>query len=212
MHIAQHITHARTLGFTLSELMIAVALMALIATFTLPKVFVKTTEEQKKAVGTEVITSLHNALYQGWQEDMLNQSSTYQQVGDYLAGKLNITRDCPVGRPAGECVTGHPEFGTGYRVFVLPNGAWVSLSAVNWGGWSNYKLLVDYNGSKSPNIGSFSGSTADICDVATLWFNPSAQQVTALPARHGDNFFAGSLVPDRESNRHLIYNYWFGLN
>jgi hypothetical protein len=94
-------------------------------------------EAQKKAIGKETITALHDALYAGWQDGTLNSSTTYQQLGDYLASKLNITRNCPVGRPAGDCVTSFPyagHFDNTQRILVLPNGAWVALFAVNWGG------------------------------------------------------------------------------
>jgi hypothetical protein len=190
--------------------------MGLIVTFTVPKVIHEMGEAQKKAVGKETITALHDALYAGWQDGTLNSSTTYQQLGDYLASKLNVTRDCPVGRPAGDCVTNYPYgsvFSTNKRILVLPNGAWISLYFVNWGGWQNFKFFIDYNGATGPNIDTlFGGGTATTSDTICLWFNPSQQKVTTDPSRHGDNYQAGALVADRGSNRHLVYNYWMGLD
>jgi hypothetical protein len=170
-------------------------------------------EAQKKAIGKETITALHDALYAGWQDGTLNSSTTYQQLGDYLASKLNITRNCPLGRPAGDCVTSFPyagHFDNTKRILVLPNGAWVALFAVNWGGWQNFCFFIDYNGATGPNA-PIETANATTSDVVVLFFNNSQQTVTTAPTRHGDNYRAGALVPDRGANRHLVYNYWMGL-
>jgi hypothetical protein len=193
--------------------------MGLIVTFTVPKVIHEMGEAQKKAVGKETITALHDALYAGWQDGTLNSSTTYQQLGDYLASKLNITRDCPVGRAAGDCVTSFPgggHFDNTKRILVLANGAWVSLYWVNWGSWPNFCFFIDYNGATGPNIGPedppFGNGTPLSSDTVCLWFNQTQQKVTAAPIRHGDNYQAGALVTDRDYNRHLVYNYWMGLD
>jgi hypothetical protein len=191
--------------------------MGLLVTFTVPKVIHEVGEQQKKAVGKETITALHDALYSGWQEGKLNSSTTLTQLGDYLATKLNITRDCPVGRPANDCVTSYPpySFSNAERVLILPNGAWINIHFVkNYisGGWTGMCFLIDYNGATGPNIDPLFGGAALSSDVVTVFFNPSQQKVTAVASRHGSNHQAGGLVPDMQGNRHLVYNYWMGLD
>jgi hypothetical protein len=190
--------------------------MGLIVTFTVPKVIHEMGEAQKKAVGKETITALHDALYAGWQDGTLNSSTTYQQLGDYLASKLNITRDCPAGRPVNDCVTTHPHFAsTGHRTLVLPNGAWLCLwSTINAGGFANFLFLIDYNGSNLPNIEpAFGGGAATTSDVIVLFFNYTGQRITTVPSRHGNYFHSGALVSDHWNNqRNLVYNYWMGLD
>jgi prepilin-type N-terminal cleavage/methylation domain-containing protein len=203
-------------AFTLAETLIVLAVMGLLVTFTVPKVIHEVGEQQKKAVGKETITALHDALYAGWQEGTLNSSTTLTQFGDYLATKLNVIRDCPAGRPAGDCVTSHTDtFGNARRILVLPNGAWVSIYGVygvNPSALLGFHFFVDYNGATGPNTEPNVRGTATTSDIICLWFNPSNQKVTINPSRHGDNYQAGSLVADRHANRHLVYNYWMGLD
>jgi hypothetical protein len=189
--------------------------MGLIVTFAVPKVIHEVGEHQKRAVGKETIAALHDALYTGWQEGTLNSSTTLPQLGNYLTSKLNITRNCPVGRPAGDCVTSFPaaiHFNNTEQILVLPNGAWISLYATNWGGWQNFCFYVDYNGALGPNIDMIRGGTATTSDVICLWFNQTQQKITIYPGHHGDNYQAGSLVADRAANGYLVYNYWMGLD
>jgi hypothetical protein len=186
--------------------------MGLIVTFAVPKVIHEMGEAQKKAIGKETITALHDALYSGWQEGKITQSTTYQQLGDYLASKLNITKDCPVGRPANDCVTSVPTnfFGNSYRNLVLSNGAWINLHSANWLGCGFMFFAIDYNGATGPNIDIERGGTTTSSDVILLLFNPSQQKLTTALHRHGENFQAGSLVPD--SSGLPTYNYWMGLD
>jgi hypothetical protein len=171
-------------------------------------------EAQKKAIGKETITALHDALYSGWQEGKITQSTTYQQLGDYLASKLNITKDCPVGRPADDCVTSIPGnfFGNSYRNLVLSNGAWINLGWVNWASLGFMVFRIDYNGATGPNIDMARGGTTTSSDVIVLLFNPTQQKLTTHPERFGDNYQAGALVPDRAFNQLSLYNYWMGLD
>ncbi len=57
--------HLKNRGFSLSEILIALGLLGLIAVFTIPKVLDSTTNAQKKAVFTEVIQLLNEALVKG---------------------------------------------------------------------------------------------------------------------------------------------------
>jgi prepilin-type N-terminal cleavage/methylation domain-containing protein len=202
-------------AFTLSELLVAIAILGLIATFTIPKVLQNVKEQQKKSVGIETITSLQTALTDGWRSGQITENSTLQQVGDYLVVTLNITRDCPTGRAPTDCITSYPNgsvFKNGDRVIVLPNGAWIELWGVDALGWESICFHIDYNGASGPNIDPVNGGgTATNSDVIVVWFNPTQQTITADPSRHGPRFTPGALVSDYHSGRHTVYNYWFGL-
>ena len=74
------------------------------------------------------------------------------------------------------------------------------------------RFLIDYNGATGPNIDMSRGGTTTSSDVMNLLFNPSQQKLTTALNRYGENFQAGSLVPDRAYNQLPLYNHWMGLD
>lgn len=212
---ACHLSHSRS-GFNLSELLIVLTVLGLLATFAIPKVLQTVGENQKKAVGKNSIIALHEALYAGWLAGDITEASTYTQVGDYLAAKLNVVRDCKPGRAVDDCVTSFPapnHFSNTKRIFVLHNGAWISMQNVDALGWENIHFFVDYNGTAGPNVDTHhSPGTVTEADITALWFNPTQQQITASPTVHGPAFKPGTLVPDYAfGDREQVYKYWMGL-
>lgn len=63
-------------GFTLSELLIALAILGMIATFTIPKVLSSTTNKQNTAVAKEVAAMVSNAQLAFSQYNSLGSSTT----------------------------------------------------------------------------------------------------------------------------------------
>jgi prepilin-type N-terminal cleavage/methylation domain-containing protein len=192
-------------AFTLVETLIVLAVMGLIVTFTVPKVIHEMGEAQKKAIGKETIAALHEGLYTGWQEGEITPNSSIDQVATYLAGKLNVLRHCLPGRPADDCVTSHPHaFSIHQHVLQLPSGAWISVYNIAHSHYSAFAYFIDYNGATAPNI--------EPSDMVVLWFNAGLQPTSAAPTRYTTPLKAGALVPDLLVNRHLVYNYWMGLD
>lgn len=203
-------------AFTLSELLIALAILGLIATFAIPKVLQTLGENQKKAIAKETISALHEALYSGWLSGEITQDSTIGQVGDFLASELNVVQDCQPGRATGNCVTSYSSpghFDTSNRILVLHNGAWISLYGTDSLAFQSIFFMIDYNGALGPNADTHhGGGTPTTADSTALIFNPTLQQITSDTWVHGTNFIPGSLVPDHaHGNRRLVYKYWMDL-
>lgn len=95
---------SKKLGFTLSELLISLAILGLIAVFAIPKVVQALTEQQLKAAGKEAISTLYSVLFEGWRTGELTQNSTFDNVITYPDNKLSYTSKVAVGgvmtRPA----------------------------------------------------------------------------------------------------------------
>lgn len=94
-------------GFTLSELLIALALLGLIAAFTIPKVLQSVDDRARKARFKEAIAAIHLACYDKfllgeWEANRYN----------WLKAKLNPAQVCTDGLAEG-CVTSAHPGGTG---------------------------------------------------------------------------------------------------
>lgn len=76
-------------GFTLSELLIGVALIGIIATFALPKLIVNTKEKVELQRYRSAISTLSTLCYQAWQQDAVH--SRVETV-NYLTAHLNFAR------------------------------------------------------------------------------------------------------------------------
>jgi prepilin-type N-terminal cleavage/methylation domain-containing protein len=193
-------------GFTLAELLIALTVLGVIASFTLPKVLTQMQQSTMRAVGKETIAAVNAALYEGWLKGDININSNTTQVASYLAQKLNVVRHCLPSRPSDDCTTAHLHFGNGRNIFVLHNGAWVSLEVSNAGSPS-ISMFIDANGAEAPNVDPNVGGTATTSDIAMVVFNKSQQEANVTNV--STNFKPGQLLPNRFNGRHLVYEYWF---
>jgi prepilin-type N-terminal cleavage/methylation domain-containing protein len=84
-------------GFTMAELLIAMSILGIIATVSIPKVLGSFEITQNKTVMKEAISSLHHVLYKAWQE---GDSRT---VSELLKDHLNVSNVCPPNDVSGEC-------------------------------------------------------------------------------------------------------------
>ena len=77
--------HQRSLaGFTLAELLICVAILGVIATFTIPKLMVRTQSEQYTAAAKDVFSTLSNAYQQHLQNGLLNANTYPKDLTPYI--------------------------------------------------------------------------------------------------------------------------------
>lgn len=136
----------RNHAFTLSELLIALAILGLIATFTIPKVLQNVEANQKKAVFKECYASLSQVLQQG-----LNQRPQY--IDTYILNNLSGIKTCPVSANGQGCYANVDlSLGTQQPGIVLANGAvlWGFLPtrtiAHGAGG-----IVIDWNGDSGAN-------------------------------------------------------------
>ena len=85
----------RASGFTLAELLISLAILGVIATFTIPKVLYSQQDSQKKAVFKEVIASLYQVCESGVSDGAFSATSTDTAQGTYFLNHLNFVKSCP---------------------------------------------------------------------------------------------------------------------
>src|ERR1051325_8786269 len=77
-------------AFTLAELLIALAILGVIATFTIPKVLQAMQDNQRKAVFKEVIASLSGINYEGWTTKQLTPSTAQ----NFILSRVNAVKIC----------------------------------------------------------------------------------------------------------------------
>lgn len=136
-------------GFTLSELLIALAILGVIATFTIPKILVAQQEQKKLAVMKETISMLNEVIYIGMlQGDIRPSGGTY--TSDWILDHVNAVKICDDVELDGCWDNSEGSIGDSSRSgFVLANGAVVvgpGLSGDTYT-WIN----IDWNGTEGPN-------------------------------------------------------------
>lgn len=136
-------------GFTLAELLIALAILGVIATFTIPKVLQGQSDSKKYAVMKETIAALNAALNTPCQMGEITESN----IGTYLVDHLNAIKLCRTDGVAEGCWTQSDPMGTQATkmAVTLASGAVIGgLDDTNNGtGMDN--IIVDWNGINLPN-------------------------------------------------------------
>lgn len=106
-------------AFTLTELLIALAILGMIATFTIPKILNAQADSRNKAVAKEIIGMVSNAVYLAQTNGALSITSTFADLTpymNYVAVDTTSTVDSvPGGVGATPCAT--------YKCLRLHNGA-----------------------------------------------------------------------------------------
>ncbi|HEY9685852.1 MAG TPA: type II secretion system protein [Coleofasciculaceae cyanobacterium] len=161
-------------GFTLAELLIALAILGVIATFTIPKVLQAQQDNRNKAIAKEAVATISGA-YQAYQ--LKNQPSASTKLLD-LTPYMNYTKidsssgylfdDTPGGTSAA-CGAGGFSDGTMTCLF-LHNGAMIeSPDGINFGGTGTTNAVYFYIDPDGKYGGSTSGPSKSI--VMFLYFN-----------------------------------------
>ena len=106
-------------GFTLAELLIALLILGVIATFTIPKVLSSQQDTRRKAVIKEVAGMLSGA-FQAYRQDNAITASLHgghlSPYMNYVRADVSMAMDAYVGNPSTNCNGGQP-------CLVLHNGA-----------------------------------------------------------------------------------------
>lgn len=164
-------------GFTLAELLISLAILGVIATFTIPKILNSQQDGSKKAIFRETLAALMQAHHYGMQSGKL----TVNNHRDFFFEHINAVKYCDTDATAQDCW--HSASGAGHSNnepgLIMHNGAEVTginPTGDNHGSGRYGNLWeVDWNGEESPNtVGQdivqvvYCYGDAD-CDGAAPW-------------------------------------------
>ena len=137
-------------GFTLSELLIALAILGLIATFTIPKVIQSVDASHQRALIKDTYSALNQILYEG------HLDGTIRNQADFKAAaiqKLNAVQVCNTNVVTENCASASMWDPNGDDLgqagFVLPNGA--VIYGIDNSGFRADVIIVDVNGPAPPN-------------------------------------------------------------
>lgn len=137
-------------GFTLSELLISLAILGVIATFTIPKVLNSSTNSQSKSIGLEVAGTISQAYHRYKLENSVDATTSSIDLIPYLnyvAIVTNTTIDNSPLLPGsiGGCLPSVP-------CLRMHNGALLAVSNDAFGGQNNTNaitFLLDVDGTRN---------------------------------------------------------------
>ena len=153
-------------GFTLTELLVALAILGVIASIMIPKVIADISEKQVHAILKTNIAAVNSVVVDAW------QGNTYTNMTDVLTRKLNYSSYCAANDVSGPCADAYwrPSVMAINKVrLIMPDGAII---------WPNYEN--DHNKHRivmkaiQNNLPDPRGVTA-----ISLAFNPTDQVLAA---------------------------------
>jgi prepilin-type N-terminal cleavage/methylation domain-containing protein len=151
--------YKRRYGFTLAEILVVLGVLAIMATFTIPKVLNSIQTKQFNAVLKEDISTLQSITYAGVQDRGLSSN-----FWNYYASRLNAVKQCDTNSNAQGCFVEASQGGTvqSWNMgngpgFVMHNGS--NMVGYFSGGWQVWwgagtyvaPILIDANGIAGPN-------------------------------------------------------------
>lgn len=166
-------------GFTLSELLIAVIILGVIAAFSVPKVLQGQQDQKRKAVMKEVVATLIATGNTGGLTGELNADDSPINAENYFTDHINHVQKCV---PANLCwdysytaarfdcypSLSHP---SRYPVLKMHNGALIQLYFTYSGQWQ--MVQIDWNGPEGPNLHGE--------DIFALGINAGPDNIPAKP-------------------------------
>lgn len=161
-------------GFTLAELLISLAILGIIATFTIPKVLNSQADSQRVSVFKECYSVLSEVLYNSrlYNADL----STDTAVKNYFTSSINAVKLCPNDQLAEGCCTASMAYcNAGEGAVVMHNGAIIYSINLET---NKISPIIDWNGEEGPNQ---QGE-----DILILMVNHHDTTVDGVPAFHVD--------------------------
>ena len=141
-------------GFTLSELLIALAILGLIATFTIPKVLQSVEQNNRDAVFKETLAALSDITYSGYLDGSLPAASGsyFSYFQDRLDAQLICDDIAADGCWSHDYLSG---WGPNSGGFLMKNGAALGDFQPGTGtgcAGNGDGIAIDWNGSDGPNV------------------------------------------------------------
>jgi prepilin-type N-terminal cleavage/methylation domain-containing protein len=128
-----HSYHRRRFGFTLAELLIALSILGVIATLTIPKVLTQSDSQKKAAAAKEVASMIAQAFRQYQQNSPINvntKPSDLKAYMHYVADDTTTVIDNVVGAASDTCANATPciKLHSGGIVLFRDDGTMTGLS------------------------------------------------------------------------------------
>lgn len=147
-------------AFTLAELLIALGILGVIATFTIPKILASQQNSKRTAVFRETVAAVNEAGYQG----LLTGQLTSTNHGTYILDHLNAIKVCRTNAQSEDCFPQDaPE--TSWEVtepgVILANGA--TVTGLSDGAGVQDGVVIDWNGADAPNQGGDDQMFLEFC-------------------------------------------------
>ena len=179
-------------GFTLSELLISLVILGVIAAFAIPKVLVSQQSQQEKAVFKETIATLSEVYYEGSRTQTIPQNVS-NQCDDYtyLTSRINALKLCNTASDAQGCwddSTQGNNYGGGEvnePGFVLPNGA--DVVGLNTWDCTFGAFVIDWNGPAGPNVEGQDQLYLMRCDYAPCFGGAPSLQPGLIQPRNAQD-------------------------
>lgn len=150
-------------GFTLSEVLLVLTVIGVVASLTIPTLIQKVSNDQYKTAWkkqfsslSQVTTMILNSEVSGNFFSLIN-GSVDRPLGNLYKKYLNVVKDCPFAVNGGQCFHTTTDL-TGATVnssyfddgaFILNDGTMIALEDTLS---TNHYIWVDVNGIKPPNI------------------------------------------------------------
>ena len=166
--VKQSSSQAVKLGFTLSELLVSLAVLGLIAGLTVPSIVTSVENSKRKAILKEGVQLFSDLVA----DYAMNAPS--QDFRTWVFTKVNTVKNCTGGVQAGgchTCLTGDWSTASwNWRTSqggVLPNGLVFSFQPL-YGDETSMQINLDYNGSSGSNFAYTSSSNWDTLSLAAV--------------------------------------------
>jgi prepilin-type N-terminal cleavage/methylation domain-containing protein len=154
-------------AFTLAELLVALSILGVIATFTIPKLLSTNNNAEIKANFKEIYATLSDISSQSMNENTSTEVwYIANQNYNYLKAHLSVVKACDSNVSTEGCWDTATQgnfggWGTDQPGFVLNNGVIIAGYMHDFKNQSNY--LIDLNGTKGPNIEGEDQMTLNQC-------------------------------------------------
>jgi prepilin-type N-terminal cleavage/methylation domain-containing protein len=186
------------LGFTLSELLVAVAILGLIATFTIPKVLQGIEAIQRKAIFKEDYAALSQLSLKYYQEGRSDR------LDDYLIANLNAQKVCNNDASSEGCrntTTTPYDWVSGWKGVLMHNGSVITMvpCTAYACGTKGAQITIDWNGDKLPNHGHSGIISND--DIITLYVY-AAEDSSINALQDGFYYQPGKIYPWQSSGNY----------
>jgi prepilin-type N-terminal cleavage/methylation domain-containing protein len=171
-HNTHHTSPLKRKGFTLSELLVSLSVLGLIAALTLPSVFKSVKASKERAVWKETINALSTALRAGVDSGEITDTySTVAYFKTHLVASEIRNSACPDAQP-------YPATTVCFR---FHNGA-----VMNMIGGGHEFLYLDVNGAEGPNSGGVDRISLNWNPTQITGYAPFGSRQNPWPIRPGE--------------------------